>query len=111
MTYEQYWEGDPWMVRAYAQAYLLKRKIDNENMWIMGSYVTSALNSVIGTAFGKRRVNYIEKPIEFFPKTDMEKNAEIKEEKRKLIAWLNGFKKTFNKKHTGSELNGESRDP
>lgn len=109
MTYEQYWYGDPWMTRAYAQAWLLKRKIENENMWIMGSYVANAFGTVIGNAFGKKKLKYLEKPLDIFPKTEAEEQAEIREERRKLITKLNGMMKAFRKreKNTGSDQNGE----
>ena len=104
MTYEEYWFGDPWMVRAFAQSYLLKRKIENENMWILGAYIANAFSTVIGNAFSKnKKYTYLEKPLEIFPKTDAEKQNEIREEKRKLITMLNGMRKVFNKKkNTGS---------
>ena len=111
MTYEQYWFGDPWMTRAYAQAFLLKRKIENENAWILGSYMANAFGAVIGTAFGKKRVNYLEKPFDLFPKTESEKQAEIREKRRKLVSWLTGLKKHAdmkeNKHGNGSESDGK----
>ena len=110
MTYEQYWYGDPWMTRAYAQAYLLKRKIENENMWIMGAYVTNAFSTVLANSFGKKKTDYLKKPLDFFPKTEAEQKAEIREERRKLINRLNGMMKAFNRKHknTGSDSDGKS---
>ena len=107
MTYEQYWYGDPWMTRAYVQAHLLKRKIQNENMWIMGSYMANAFGVVIANAFSKKRLKYFDKPMEIFPKTEAEKKAEVREEKRKLITYLNGLSKVFKKKNTGSDQDGE----
>ena len=109
MTYEQYWHGDPWMVRAYAQAYLLKRKIENENAWIQGAYIANAFGSVIASSFGKRAVKYMEKPMDLFPKTESEKAEEIRNERRKLIQFLSGWKKAVDrkKKNTGSDQNGE----
>ena len=107
MTYEQYWYGDPWMTRAYAQAHLLKRKIQNENMWIMGSYMANAFGVVIANAFGKKRLKYLDKPMQLFPKTESEKKSEIREEKRKLITYLNGLAKSFKKKNTGSDQDGK----
>ena len=108
MTYEQYWEGDPWMVRAYAQSYLLKRKIENENAWILGAYIANAFGTVIANAFGKKKANYLDKPLDIFPKTEAEKQMEIREGRKKLINWLNAFKKASTKKNdTGSGQNGE----
>lgn len=108
MTYEQYWYGDPFMTRAYAQAYLLKRKIQNENMWIQGAYIANAFGTVLSNAFSKKNAKYLEKPLDIFPKTESEKNAEIREERRKLITWLNGMKRSAKKKkNMGSGQNGE----
>ena len=108
MTYEQYWFGNPWMTRAYAQAYLLKRKIENENMWIQGAYITNAFGTVLSNAFGKKKVEYLKKPLDIFPKTEAEKQAEIREGRRKLIEWLNNVKKaSIKKKNTGSGQDGK----
>lgn len=107
MTYEQFWYGDPWMTKAYAQAYLLKRKIENENAWIHGAYTANAFGMVIANAFGKKKVDYLAKPLEIFPKTESEKQMEIREEKRKLVQWLNGMKRSTKKKDTGSGQNGK----
>ena len=92
------------MVRAYAQAYLLKRKIDNELAWIHGAYVFNALNASLATAFGKTKVKYIEKPIDFFPKTEAEIEEENRQKRMKLIRWLSRFGR---KKNTGSESDGK----
>ena len=109
MSYEDYWFGDPWMTRAYAQAYLLKRKIDNENAWIQGAYMANAFGTVIANSFGKKKTNYLEKPMDLFPKSEAEQKAEIREERKKLINWLNGLKRASVKKtkDTGSESDGK----
>lgn len=107
MTYEQFWYGDPWMTRAYAQAYLMKRKVENENAWILGGYVANAFGTVMANAFGKKREKYLEKPLDIFPKTEQERNAEIREERRKLITLLNGWKRSANNKNMGSGQNGK----
>ena len=104
MTYKDFWYGDPWMVRAFAQAYLLKRKVDNENAWIYGAYFHAALNASLSTAFGKR-ADYLKQPVDFFPKTKVEKEVEQKEQKRKLIEYFN--KLASRKKKMGSGSDGE----
>ena len=108
MTYEQFWYGDPWMVRAYAQAYLARRKIENENAWIQGAYIANAVTVAIANTFGKKKNDYLKQPLELFPKTEAEEQAEIREERQKLIALLNGYKKSAAKKNTGSESDGKS---
>ena len=92
MTYEQYWYGDPWMTRAYAQAYTMKRKVNNEEMWINGIYMVHALQTVIGNAFGKKKIEYLSKPLDLYEKTKYEKEQEARKERAKLINWLNKLK-------------------
>lgn len=94
MTYDEFWFGDPWIVRAYAQAYLLKRRAMNEELWLQGIYMTYALNSVIGTAFGKKKIDYVNKPLDIFEKTESEKKREIEAERQKLKEILNRWKKS-----------------
>ena len=109
MTYEQFWYGDPWMVRAFAQAYLIRRKVQNENMWIQGAYISNAVTIAIANTFGKKKVDYHKKPLDLFPKTEAEEQSEVREERRKLIALLNGIKKAAVKKekNTGSDSDGK----
>jgi hypothetical protein len=106
MTYEQYWFGDPWMARAYAQYYLLKRRARNEEMWLQGIYNANAFQTVLGNAFGKQKLKYFEKPLDIFEKTEAEKEQEAREERQKLINWLNGLKKSADKKQ-GVDRNGK----
>lgn len=107
MTYEQFWFGDPWMTRAYAQAYLLRRRVRNEEMWIEGIYMCHALQSVIGTAFGKHRIKYIEKPLDLFEKTKAEKNQEIRNERQRLINYLDKLRRPADTKQ-GVDKYGKS---
>lgn len=96
------------MVRAYAQAYLMQRKVTNEEMWLQGIYMCHALQSVIGTAFGNKRIKYIEKPLEIYEKTKLEKDQEIRMERQKLINWLNKLKLSSTK--TGVDKDGKPRN-
>ena len=108
MTYEQYWYDDPYIARAYAQAYLLKRKTENENMWIQGSYITNAVTTAIQNTFGKKKVDYMKEPLPLFPKTEAEIAEEKRTEKRKLINYLSGLAKAFKKKaQTGGNQDGK----
>ena len=98
MSYEEYWFGDPWMTRAYAQYNLLKRRQMNEELWLEGIYMANAFQTVLANAFGKQRVKYLEKPLEIFEKTEAEKQQEIRQERQKLINYLTMLKKSADKK-------------
>jgi len=93
MSYRDYWYGDPWMAKTYREAHLLRRKMRNEELWLMGLYNYHATGAVIATAFGKHREDYVKKPFNIFPKTDIEKKEEEREKKRKLIGFLSAWKK------------------
>lgn len=111
MTWEQYWFGDPWMVRDFQQAYLIRRKIENENAWIQGSYIANAVTVAIANTFGKRQVKYMEKPMDLFEKTEAEKAAEIREERQKLIDGLNRLKvMSLKREREKKQINGGETD-
>ncbi len=106
MTYDQFWFGDPWMARTYAQYHLLKRRQKNEELWLEGIYMVDAFQTVLGNAFGKKRLKYMEKPLDIFEKTEAEKQLEIRQERQKLINFLNGLKISADMKR-GVDKNGK----
>ena len=106
MTYDEYWFGDPWMTRAFAQAYLLKRRVRNEEMWLEGVYMAHAVQTVIANAFGKQKVKYLEKPLDIFEKTEAEKEREKRVERQKLINYLDRLKRSADLKQ-GVDKRGE----
>ena len=110
MTWEQYWYGDPWMVRDFQQAYLIKRRIENENAWIQGAYIANAVTVAIQSCFGKRKVDYMKQPLDLFEKTEAEKTAEIREERQKLINGLTRLKAMAVKKEREKKINGGETD-
>lgn len=91
MTYEQYWYGEPNMVKAFRESYTLRRRMRNEDMWLQGMYTFKALEAVIGTAFGKRQIKYPQEPFDIFPKTKLEIEQEKVAERQKLINYLNSL--------------------
>jgi len=88
MTYDQFWFGDPMIARVYKEKYKLERKQRNEEMWINGMYQLSALSVALNNAFNKRKIEYMKEPFDLFPKTEAEKEAEIRAERQKLIDTL-----------------------
>lgn len=91
MTWEQFWYGDPWMVRAFQDAYLLQRRVKNEELWLEGLYIYRAFRAVVASAFGGRNEKYITEPLDFLPKTRAEKEQEELEKKQKVINYLNSL--------------------
>lgn len=102
MTYDQYWHGDPWSLKAYKEAYFLQQRSANEMAWLSGAYVMNAVSVVIGNAFSKKGTppkRYLEKPLDVFPKTEAEMKAEEEEKQRKLIQGLTAWKAMFEAAH------------
>ena len=60
--------------------------------------MTHAFQTVLGNAFGKKKLKYLEKPLEIFEKTEAEKKQEVRTERQKLINWLNRLKKSADMK-------------
>jgi len=79
-------------------------------MWIQGAYIANAVTISIASTFGKKKVDYLKKPLDLFPKTEAETQAEIREERQKVVAWLSNIKAASmrkKKKDTGSESDGK----
>ena len=82
MTYEQYYYGDPLLVRDFLQAEVYRRKRDNYNMWLGGLYMREAIMSSIGNAFigkGDPPYEYMDKPIPMDEEDIEAKKAEQEE--------------------------------
>lgn len=93
MSYAEYWDGDPSLPRYYREAYQIKQKYDNYNMWLQGLYVYDAFGVVLYNAFRKKNAktqNYPDKPYEF-EKSSKKKEDIVKEEKAKAEVWMNNF--------------------
>lgn len=87
MTYEQYWDEPPHLAVAYRRAYRLRREAENEQAWLQGFYVFDAFAVCLANALAKRgakKQTYIERPIDIFPLTELEKNRREQEERAKM---------------------------
>ena len=69
MTYEQFWHGDPWLAKAYREAYVERRKAENNRDWFSGRYFFDALSISLSNAFRKQGTpakDYLEEPYQLF---------------------------------------------
>lgn len=97
MTYEQFWYGEPDMVRAFLKADELNRARRNQEMWLQGLYNYSAVKAVIeafgwalGGGKGSKPKPYLESPI---PITDAEKEEEKKRRIKHTLEWVKAGQK------------------
>ena len=89
MTYDQYWNGDPTLVKAYRKAEEIRVEKLNQQLWLQGMYVYDAIccASPILQAFAKKgtkAVPYPKEPYSITEKQHKKKEADTE-------------KKTFNK--------------
>ena len=87
MSYEQYWEGSPFLAVVYRKAYRLKRQIENEQAWLQGLYFYDAFAVCLANAFGKKggkKQQYVDRPFDIFPLTKMEKKRRELEAELKM---------------------------
>ena len=69
MTPEQYWEGDPWLVKAYREADVLSLRRSNFISWLNGKYVYEAFGAIspVLHAFAKKGTKAEPYPSEPYP--------------------------------------------
>ena len=97
MTYDQYWYGDPLMVRAFYKADRLRQERMDEEAWLHGKYVMEAIDSTIGNAFRKTSQDPSKYPEEPFSLTLKRQEEEEKSEREKereaqwALAWMSSF--------------------
>ena len=93
MTYEEYWHGDPLLVRDYLRAEEYRRSADNYHLWLGGLYMREAIMSSIGNAFvekGSPPYEYMDKPI---PMGEDEIKAAREEQERKEVEQAEAYMK------------------
>ena len=89
MTYDDFWHGDVNMVRAYRKADEMKRRRENEALWVQGLYVRDALICTVGNMFSGKGAQKHEYPKEPYAITEMdirereEREAKLREERIK----------------------------
>lgn len=84
MSYDDFWNGDVTMVRAYRKAHELRRRQQNETLWMQGIYIRDALLSTVGNMFSSKSNAPNEYPKEPYPVT-AEQVAEKESAERKRM--------------------------
>ena len=93
MSWEQFWEGDPFLVKAYRKAESIRRRRLNEELWLSGIYPSEALASTVGNMFSKG--NKHKYPSEPLPITEEER---LERQERERKARMERIKATFTAK-------------
>lgn len=85
VSYETFWHLTPHKLKAFAKAYELQRKLKDEEMWIMGRYVLSAVSTAVEHCLAgkKAKSQYLSAPI--FKEFVEEDGLSLEERERKVI--------------------------
>lgn len=113
MSLAEFWDGPPHLVEYYREAHRLKMREENQKAWVQGLYFKSALDSSLSHLFkkkGSKGIQYLEKPLDIFGKTEKEKEKEAIKERQKAVDYFNKLIKLQQKrKQTQSgEINGSN---
>ena len=104
MPSDEYWYGDPIAVRAYYDAFRFKQQQQNEFAWLNGLYVCNAVSVVVGNALsgrGRKKQEYINKPIDLFAEKRKRESAAVRAEKerQKAITYFNDLERVWRERH------------
>ena len=95
MTYEQYWYGDPLMVRAFYKAEKIRQERVDAEAWLQGVYILGALNATVGNAFrkGGYPAKYPDEPFSVTKKREKQEKDEAEKEREATwaLAWMTNF--------------------
>ena len=89
MTYDEFWNQNVDMARAYRKADEMRRMRQNEAMWVQGLYIRDALVCTVGNMFSGKGSQKHEYPKEPYAITELEiqeraeREARLREERLK----------------------------
>ena len=104
MTYEQYWDGDATMTRAYKKAHEFKRQERNEELWLQGLYIYEAIARLapilrMSTKKNVKAEPYLEEPYKLkVEKTEREEEQEERDNYAKMLSKVRVFATDTNSK-------------
>lgn len=98
MTWEQFWFGPIDQFSYYWQKHQFDVEARNQEMWLLGLYVRSAVASCMD-----KNNKYPDKPRRLTPMTEAEQEAENKRTVEKLREQLIGIKSRWDAKHKGDD--------
>lgn len=97
MSYEQYWDCSSYLVCDYRKAFRIRRKYENEMAWINGIYTFDAVIVSIQNALrkrGQKREMYLDRPLDIFPLTKIERKKREQEEIQKMQKQFESMRRT-----------------
>lgn len=102
MSPEEYWEGDPYLAKAYYKAHKLHIEQRNQELWLQGLYIHNAVSVVVGNALrrkGSPAQKYIDKPLDLFKNEEIVTEEKKQEERDKAVQAFEAIRKAWVAKH------------
>lgn len=103
MTPDEYWNGDPSLVRAYREAEKRRLRQKNYELWLQGRYVYDAVMRLIPSLQmlkPREPLPYLEEPL---PLTQEEYEARLVREQKKKQEALRAYMQSFVKNNKKNE--------
>lgn len=85
MSAEEYWFGDPHLIFRYEAIYHHKRKLKEQEMWLMGQYIVRALESSVLNVNGFIEKSSQLRPYPECPYTDIFNQKQPTDEQKELV--------------------------
>lgn len=105
MTAHEYWDDDPWLVKAYREAYRIKQEEQNTYLWLQGLYNYIGVATALNNGFNNRKEKYPEKPFDLFQ--EEKKREETPEEIReRYYQRLKQMQTMWERQHTEERVDG-----
>lgn len=103
MSYDEFWNQDPYLAVYYREAHELKRDEENQKQWWNGMYTFIAVSTALSNIHfdgKKHKPNYyLNEPLRIRPKTEEELEAERQRVIERTVMQLNAFQAAFESKH------------
>lgn len=84
MSYDEFWNQDVSLARVYMQADEIRRRRQNEVLWLQGLYVRDALCCSVVNMFSDKKAKKFDYPAEPYPITEKQ-IAEAEERKHRAM--------------------------
>ena len=64
MPSQEYWDGEPRLVKAYREAYKIKQDEDNAKAWLQGMYNFIGVATALNNGFSNKKERYPDRPFD-----------------------------------------------
>lgn len=98
MSYDLFWNGEPWLVKAYREAEEMRVDRMNYESWLQGLYIyhgVGALSPILNSMSKKKKADeYMSEPLTITQRAKNEKERKKGQQTANfLIAWAESLKK------------------